>query len=308
MTRQYLRKCSLVVGDPSGKALDLSDLHVRFTVWQGTTQSPHQATVRVYNLSDATKVRVQQEFTQLQLQAGYDGIFGQLLLGTLIQKRAGRENGVDTFLEMIAVDGDTAYNQSVINTTLAAGASPTDIQRSIVKALSDYGVSMGGAPELPATQLPRGKVMFGMTRDHLRQHARATDTTWNFSAGQINFIPVNGYLGDPGQALVLTAQTGMIGLPTQALDGIIVRCLLNPNVKVGTLIKLDNASIQQARFSADYQALNEKLPSLADDGIYKVLAASHVGDTRGNEWYTNIVCSSINGTQPYTQSTLSVVP
>lgn len=309
MADQYLRRCSLVVGKASGEALDLSDLHIRFRVWQGITSTPHHATIRVYNLSADTSNRVQNEFTELQLQTGYgdDSLTG-LFSGTLIQKRAGRENGTDTFLEMLVQDGDTAYNWCVVNTTLASGYTLADVHGSILKALGDYGIQQGVTPQFATTAAPRGKTMFGMAREFLDDLSETSGNLWHFSGGELNLHPKVGYLGDPTQALVLTSETGLIGMPAQTIDGIIVRCLHNANIKVGALIKLDNMSIQRARYSADYQAINEAIPSLANDGLYKVLTVTHEGDTRGNAWYTEMICSAEDGTQPITQATVSVVP
>lgn len=309
MTTQYLRQCSLVVGNAAGDALDLSDLHIRFRIWQGTTSTPHHATIRVYNLSNDTSYRVQNEFTQLQLQTGYgdDDLTG-LFSGTLIQKRDGRENGTDTFLEMLVQDGDAPFNFSVTNATLAAGWTLPGLHSTLLKGLASYGIVEGLTPDFAPTRFPRGKVLYGMTRDHLNLLGDLSGSDWHFSGGKLNLLPRVGYLGDPSKALVLTAETGLIGMPAQTIDGIIVRCLHNANIKVGALLKIDNQSIQRARYSADYQAINEAIPSLANDGLYKVLCVTHEGDTRGQAWYTEVICSAEDGTQPITQRTIAAVP
>lgn len=54
MTQQWLRKAELIVGDDAGNALDLSALHITFSVHGATTQTLKRATVRVYNLSQDT--------------------------------------------------------------------------------------------------------------------------------------------------------------------------------------------------------------------------------------------------------------
>jgi hypothetical protein len=53
--------------------------------------------------------------------------------------------------------------------------------------------------------------------------------------------------------VVLTADTRLIGMPTQTMDGIMVKCLLNPLLLVNGRIKLDNASIQLAAQSPAYR-------------------------------------------------------
>ena len=121
MTQQWIRRVSLIVGDATGKGLDLSELHVSFRTFSATTQSPKRSTIRVYNVKDATARTIQNEFTQVFLQAGYGDNFGLIFSGAIKQARKGRENATDTFIDLIAADGDEAYNWSVANTTLAAG-------------------------------------------------------------------------------------------------------------------------------------------------------------------------------------------
>jgi hypothetical protein len=304
VTQQFIRKVSLIVGNASGQGLDLSQLHIRFSIWSATTQSPKHTTIRVYNVSDATAKSLQQEFQQVFLQAGYGDNFGQIFGGAIKQVRKGRENATDTFIDIIAADSDEAYNWSVVNTTLAAGWSQTDYHNALVQTMAKYGVTAGYAPTFAANKLPRGKVCYGMTKDYMRQFSGAAGTQWTVRDGQVHMIPLNSYL--PGSSVVLTSATGMIGVPTQTVDGIIVKCLLNPSIKPGTRIQINNASIQQAALSVDYTATNY-FPSLDDDGFYKVYAMSQTGDTRGTDFYTDMICASVNGTAPLTSTYTNAV-
>ena len=295
MAQQWLRKMSLIVGDPSGKALDLSDLHIIFNVWSATTQSPRHANIRIYNVADSTVLALQQEFTQVFLQAGYDGSFGLVFSGSIAQARRGRENATDTFVDLIAADSDEAYNWSVVNTTLAAGWSQTDYHQALMQTMSGYGVSAGYTPDFSAAQLPRGKVLYGATRDYMRQLAGAAGSQWTIQNGQLHMIPIDSVM--PGETIVVTSATGMVGMPTQTVDGIIVKTLLNPNIQPGRQIKLDNKSIQTAQISVDYKAVNN-FPSIDDDGLYKIYALHVSGDTRGQNFYSEMICTALNGTEP----------
>ena len=67
-TPQYGRKVSLIVGQDSGAALELSALRVVFHVRRGDLQTPNSAAIRVYNVSETTKQRIEKEFTRVVLQ------------------------------------------------------------------------------------------------------------------------------------------------------------------------------------------------------------------------------------------------
>lgn len=304
MTQQWLRRVSLIVGSATGKGLDLSDLHVTFRINSATTQSPKHSVIRVYNVADATAKSIQQEFKQVFLQAGYGDNFGLIFSGAIKQVRKGRENATDTYIDLIAADGDEAYNWSVVNTTLAAGWTQSDCHRAMLQSMAQYGIAAGFSPTFAPTQMPRGKVCYGMSRDYLRTLADASGTQWSVQNGQLQMVPIDGVL--PGDAIVLTSSTGMIGNPVQTVDGIIVKSLLNPNIKPGRRIQINNASIQQAALSTDYTATNY-FPSLDDDGFYKVYALANSGDTRGQDFYSEMICVGLNGTAPLTSTFTNAV-
>lgn len=296
---QYLRKISLKIGSDT-EAIDLSDLRIRFAVRRGTISTPNTADIRVYNVSAATAKKAQlKEFGRIVLQAGYVGNYGVIFDGTIKQVRRGRESQTDTYLDITAADGDSAYNWSVINMSLAAGSTAQDHLKAAVQAMEGRGVTMGEVAPLSANKLPRGKVMFGLTRDVLDNLGRTQDVSWSIQDGRMTLIPNTAYL--PGDAVVVNYQTGMVGLPEQTQNGVNVRMLLNPSVKIGRILKLDNASIQQYRYgvSLNDQAFNDIIHNqivLDSDGVYKVLISDHYGDSRGGEWYTDVICVSVDAT------------
>lgn len=313
MTQQWLRQCSLVVGDSGTQGIDLSQLHIRFTIWSASIQSPKHTVIRVYNLAPDTIKRMQKEFTRVFLSAGYGDNVAQIFGGSIKQIRIGRENATDTFVDIIAADGDTAYNFATINATLAAGWAATDVYNAILLSLKPYGVTAGYAPTFPATKGTRGKSMYGMTRDYLRELANSVGSYWYIQDGRLNIIPIAGYI--PGPAQVITDKTGMVGVPVQTVDGITVKCLLNPAIIPGARIQIDNASVQQVQFDVSYGALNNfydpnnasKNTGLDADGLYKVYALTMSGDTRGNDFYSDMICAAVNGTTPLTSGYTNAV-
>lgn len=299
MTDQYLRKASLIIGENAGDALDLSDLRFSFTVKRGDFQTPNSARIRVYNMNPDTMARVQKEFKHVVLQAGYEGNYGLIFDGTVVQTRRGRTSQVDTHLDITAADGDAAYNFAIVNTTLAAGSTAQDHFNVAAQAMGQHGVGVGYTAGLQSNPLPRGKVMFGMARDALACTARNTGTTWSIQDGKLQVVPETSYM--PGDIPVINSDSGMIGLPIQMQSGIQVRTLLNPNLKIGTLIQLDSKSIQQYEYglSISNQPANDFVKSqnpLNSDGFYFVMVAEHTGDTRGNDWYSELICLSADPT------------
>jgi hypothetical protein len=295
--RQYLRACKLIVASAGGSGLDLSGLHIKFAIKKADAQTPNTAEIRVYNVAETTVARIRKEFSRVVLQAGYETNMGVIFDGNIKQVRFGRENGVDTYIDIAAGDGDDAYNYAVVNTTLAAGASQRDQINAAASPMSDRGVKPGYIGETGDTKLARGKVMYGMSRDYMRQSAEASDTSWSIQDGKLQFVPNTGVL--PNQAVVLNSKTGLVGTPEQTNDGIKARCLLNPMLKIGGKVKINEKDVAQAKLadtSKDAQA--NKPADIAADGFYRLLVVEHSGDTRGNDWYSDLICLDIDATQP----------
>ncbi|WP_431207514.1 phage protein [Burkholderia cepacia] len=298
-TQQFGRKVSLVVGPDTGDSLDLSGLRIVFRVQRGDLQTPNSARIRVYNVSDNTAQRAAAEFTRVVLQAGYEGNYGIIFDGSIIQVRRGRESPTDTYIDITAADGDMAYNFAVVNTTLAAGSTHADVVNACLKAMGKYGVTAGYIADLPSNPMPRGQVLFGMARDHLETVARSTQTLWSIQDGQLQIVPETSYV--PGDIPVINAKSGMVGLPEQTQNGITVRMLLNPAVKIGRLIQLDNSSIQRYEFSlSSADAIANRNTALQNringDGFYYVMTNEFWGDTRGNDWYNEVICLAVDAT------------
>lgn len=298
MSDQYIRKVGLIVTTGSD-GIDLSQLRIAFKTTQQDAESPNRAVIRVFNLSDTTSKLVEKEGQNVVLQAGYvGGNFGIIFQGTIKQFRRGRLNATDKFLDILAADGDQAYNFAVVNKSLKAGSSLQDQVNAIAEATGKFDVTKGSIPNSLGTggTLPRGKVLFGMARERLSDVSATAQSTWSIQNGKIVIIPLTGYA--PGEAVVLNARTGMIGVPTVTNDGIAVQCLLNSRLAIGTRVQLDNSAIttQSIREQGFPGYSDLSFPaSLSDNGIYRTLVVEHVGDTRGQEWYSDLTCLAVDG-------------
>lgn len=299
MSDQFGRVCSLIVGDPTGQALDLSELHIRFSVSSANVQTPKTASIRVYNVSDDTARRIRSEFTQIILKAGYTGTADVIFSGQVRQIRTGRENGTDTFLDILAADGDIGYLNACVKKTLSKGWTPTDIRKECLDAMAPYGITAGQMADLPDIHGVRATSLYAPARDILRQLCDTFGMQWCITLGKLEMSPTDATLG--GVAIELTSASGLIGVPQQTLDGIIVRCLINPQIRPGRQIKLNQKSVQEMPISTAAKYLDTR-PKMDPDGSYKVWAASTSGDTRGNDWYMDLVCTGIDGTLPMTDA------
>lgn len=296
MTVQYIRQCNLVVSNSAGQGLDLSTLRITFAIKKTDGQTPNTATIRVFGLSDNAANQIQSEFTQVYLQAGYQSNFGVVFSGTAKRIRKGRESNVDSFLEIQAADGDGAYNFAVVNATISAGSTQRDQIDQAMRVMQAKGVTPGYIAPANSQALPRGKVMYGTSRDYLRQSSETVGASWSIQDGKMQLVPLTGVL--PNQAVVLNSKTGLVGQPEQTNDGVKFRCLLNPSLQIAAMVQIAQGDVQQAALEE-----SDKVPAaIAVDGFYRIIAMEFSGDTRGNDWYCEGVGLSVDSTVAPTQS------
>lgn len=286
---QYLRKSSLILADDSGNAIDFSSLRISFKIERKDFSSPNSARIRVFNLSDNNANRIKNEFTKVILQAGYQSNYGVIFKGNIKETQKGRENSTDSFVDIAAGDGDEAYNFSYVSKTLQVGASKTDQINASIDAMTEYDVEKGYIADLGGQTLPRGKVLFGMSRRYLDQVGRSSETTWSIQNNQVNMIQKTSTL--PESVVVLNNQTGVIQTPTVTTEGIKFSCLLNPLLKIGGRVRLNNDDILDKNIDEESGA-----HTLSADGVYRILSLEHSGDTFGPEWITNAICLDVDET------------
>lgn len=329
------RRIQLVVGPKEGgEGIDLSQLRIVFRISAALISTPGTLRARVFNLADDTVRKLlsvspptqsagpggstaiapalaELSKTQVILNAGYwNGPYGNIFQGTLVAVRAGRESQTDTYVDLFAQDGDAAHQQAFISGSLGAGYKPSDQGNLLMKNLNTFGVAGGKLPDnVNSTPAPRGKVFFGNTKSYFDDLARTHAFTWGIDKGHMVMIPYDDYRGG-GQAIELNSATGMLDRPELTNQGVTVKSLLNPALTWGTRVHINNRVLQAnnvsgrniinqpSEFNFNYNGGGQAnwLAATAADGFYKVLLCDHSGDTRGNEWYTTLICMALDAT------------
>ena len=295
---QWVRKLGLFVFSKKD-VLDLSEFHVRFEVCNADNESPNNAAIRVYNLSNKTinLLTNNSEYKNVSLNAGYEGSgnYGLIFQGNIKQYRIGKENNVDSYVDILAADGDLSYTNSYMNESIAAGHTPIDAFNATAKSMKmdiSYGLIKTTGQYVPSA---RGKTFLGMSRATARRTADTLNCRWSIQNGKIQVTDNQGYLND--QTVILNSETGLVGIPEQTDEGIRFKCLLNSKIRIGCWVKLKAVEINQTLWQNQEAAPlaynsfnnNQNIAPTSTDETYCVFACEHAGDTRGNVWYSNIV-------------------
>ncbi|MFM0044129.1 phage protein [Paraburkholderia sediminicola] len=304
MSNQFGRKASLIVSTGT-QGLDLSQFRFTFRTTNSDAQTPNTLYVRVYNLSPQTVAKIGTEFNTITLQAGYEaGNFGIIFQGSIKQTATGRERNVDSYVDIWGADGDDWFNFSVISQSLSAGQTPQQVISAItgaassngtppVKLASDAGGLIAGSVAGTAQALSRGKVMFGMSRDYARDWSNKYGFRWSIQNGQFVLVPITGYR--PGEAVVLSSTTGLIGVPEATQDGVRVRALLNPLIRIGCLVQIAQSDINQITTQQQGLTYNAAIATVVTAaGFYRAMTAEFSGDSRGRDWYVDMICLAVD--------------
>ena len=278
----YGRKYRVIVSSIDGQtALDVSDLKVEFNCVK-TIMEASYSDVTIYNLAPGSENILIQEGYLVYIEAGYEGEqYGLAFQGNVIQPIRYKEGGVTYKLSLVSMDSDTFLMSGTANFSIMRGQN----SRSLIDNLmvkSTIPSNLGSiSKNLSDSRLTRGKVFFGLARDYLRQIAQSENASFYLDDGSVNIIKAQD-LPD-GEIFYLTPGTGLIGVPSQQDFGATIKMLLNPRVKLGSFIHVDNSSIRNQQYQQ-----GQPFYPLDQDGIYRVIKITHKGDTRGNLWYTEV--------------------
>lgn len=242
------RRYRITVSDEGGTAIDVSQLRCTFNIIKTIQMEPNLAEISIYNLNANTENSITINGKRITVEAGYEGSqFGLIFDGDILQTIRERENGTTFKLTIIALDSDRAINFNIANYSIVRGQTA----RSIVDYVANkaqYPINLGSISEkLEGQKLTRGKVMFGKASDYIRQIAKTYDLQHFTDDGTLNLISLEEL--PEGEIFELSPKSGLIGTPEQTDYGISGKCLLNPQIKLNSLIHIDNSLVRAKKIS-----------------------------------------------------------
>jgi hypothetical protein len=269
--QQYGRQYILQIGDDA-ESVQIDNLRVKFSIEHTHDKKPNRANISVYNLNPTHRNQVLAgKYKKIALSVGYGTLDAVRLLysGQISKPRVERDD-LDFVLSMQCDDGATDYRNSVMNVTLAAGSTHSDVVNQCIQTMPNVSPGVVGIDN--DVTLTRGRTCYGMTRQTLSQVSDHHDADWSVQNGRL--IILKSDYCQPGEAVLLNQDSGMINSPKATDNGLEVSCLLRPEIEVGGLIRIDS-------IVDDY------------DGDYKVVAIRSSGDTHGDDWTSQI--TAVNG-------------
>ena len=279
----YGRRYRIIVGTGSGNGIDVSKLHCTFNIEKAMSETPNYSEAVIYNLSAQTENTFIKAGQRIVIEAGYEGNqYGLIFDGDIIQPIREKEDGVTYKLTLVAQDGDLFLNDGIVNSSFKSGQTPRTIVNEVAFKASE-SIQTGSISEnLENQKLARGKVVFGLAKDYLRQISKSDNSIFYVNDRKVNIIKPNDL--PVGRIIDLSPSSGLIGVPEQFENGVKGRCLLNPFLNLNSFIHINNSIIREAKIQRD-----QEIKQLDHDGVYRIIKINHLGDTRGDNWYTDFV-------------------
>lgn len=304
----------------SNSAWEPESLRIAFEVEQVAVQTWWFADIAIYNLNTATEqlllranrndddasstgsgnIAIQQG-DLVTLSAGYQAppnSISTIWLGKVFQPMWERENGTDFKLTLHCMIGLFEDAMNVVSLPIGPLATQLQIVQSMA-AQAHLGIESIDEQTLGNARLPRSRAVFGTPGDYFQQIGVGNKLHYWLSDKGINLVGsrnapttpslIYGPSSTPGTNIPVpnpeTYTPTLIGTPQQTQEGVVFRVLLDPRLTVGQLVGLNMSAIRQI---PQYPLAQQGPTVLSQDGTYYVGGVRHIGDTRGQPWYTEV--------------------
>lgn len=248
--------------------LEFEQVRVAFDVSKAMTKDPNKLELRLYNLSEQSRGRIQKKDAVVILQAGYEGTgVAQLYKGNARLISHGK-TGVDWISKVSCGDGEREIRTARISKSYKKGVDAKQVFKDLVGAI---GLPAGNALKTIESAAMRGLGAFtsgfslnGNAYEQLDARARAAGLRLFTHDGQLQLLGPND--ASVETIVVLSPDTGLKGSPERGEKGVVkARSFLNPEIFPGRRVQLDSVAIK---------------------GQFRCEKVTHKGDTHGgnDDW------------------------
>lgn len=264
-----------------------NSLHIGFSIEKDTTKESNKAKLEIYNLSEATRKKVETADAEIEIYAGYERAGGSILAfkGTVTYGFT-RDAGADCITTLDLADGTVALRDSYCSLSYAPGTSAKTI---IQRCANEMGVPVVYGEDVGELESYKNGFSFiGQAKDGLTEICNALGLSWSIQNNILNIILAGGTSTNRG--LVFSPQSGLIGVPERIVQAEYKSNKSNPKKK-----QKEKAKKEEPRKKAGWRINTLLVPSVnpADfvkveskwiTGWFRVEKVSHRGDYNGTNW------------------------
>lgn len=255
------RIVQIKVGPPGQAGRLWRDLYVKFDVEQKSGSTPNKATVEFFNLSDDSIRYLESPGLVLQILAGSRSA-STLFFGDISRKSVETEWAQPDYKTKItAADGRRIFRQTKFSRSYPAQTTRSQIFSDVLAAMGQRLTYYD--PEIQEITYPASTSFCAHARTVLDELFEPDGSVWSIQGDGVQVLAQ----GRPAQrgAIVLSSDTGMIGVPKRTSNGVEVKADLNTGISPGAVVIVKSQILS---------------------GQYRVTATKHAGSTFGDQWET----------------------
>lgn len=268
----FRRSAAIDVELKSGEILRVRDLRIAFEVSKENKPSANKAEIKIYNLSQTTRNKLREKDALVRVFCGYEGEGGAGLVFVGNAQYIVNEWQTPEIVTTIeAQDGIRATRESRVSLSYGNNTKAKTVLDRVIG-------EMGLIPrQTYATNgfFPQGYSFNGRCKDSLDEICNRFGLTWTIVDNQIQILQKGS---DTERVYLISPESGLINTPERCED------------QEGDLEKGRTDSPEWKVTSLLNPSLNPgdrmELRSKDANGIFKIDTVKHMGDTRGQEWYT----------------------
>lgn len=262
-------------------------LKISFSIDKDLSQKTNKSTLKIWNLTETTRAKIEKADTVLEIYAGYKDNGGPVKVfhGTVVQAET-TDEGKDAVTELKLADGEVPFRDSIVSLSFP----PDTNGRKVVDTLAgEMGLTISYAPDVQFETYKNGFSYAGYAANAMTEVCNAFGVDWSVQNGIIRVIMAGGTFADRG--VVFSADSGLIGSPSRIIRskptedretnserlrrqekkekpekhaGWEIKTLLAPSINPGDAIKVESRMVK---------------------GWFRVESVSHTGDSYGGgEW------------------------
>ena len=268
-----------------------NNLHIGFSIDKDTTKESNKAKLEIYNLSDATRKKIEVPDTEVEIYAGYEKAGGAILAfkGSVTYGFT-RDAGTDCVTTLDLADGTVAMRDSYCSLSYAPGTSAKTI---IQRCANEMGVPVVYGDDVGELEsYKNGFSYYGQADGALTEICNALGLSWSIQNNILNIILAGGTSTNRG--LVFSPQSGLVGVPER-----IVQAEYKSNKSNPKKTQKQKAKKEKPRKKAGWKIETLLVPSVnpADmvkveskwiTGWFRVEKVSHRGDYNGTNWQSSM--------------------
>lgn len=285
---KFIRKYKLTIGEAnssstgSKQSVVIQDSHIVFDISIDHKSKLNNLDLKIYNLKKETIAVFDTKDVLVSLEVAYgDEPFALLFRGNKTTMQTIKEPP-NTITKVLAAEGYVSVREGRMQNTQPEGTTVEQILRALIKE---------GFPDIKTVQITgdgakrvynKGYSVTGNTKKALDDVCAANNLLWTIEKNDTIYIyPRNGSI--KYEAIIISPTTGLLATPEKTSQeirhlkkdlnvspdaGIKFKSLLNPLLKAGALIKIED--------------------TFDSDGTYRVDKISHSGGYEDEDWTSTV--------------------